>query len=1061
MASSDKPENVLSDTHEPIPSLIDSLLALRPQSGHEELGWDDFRPRPNNMPPGDDSSDSGSLDSLILSTPVKGSPATKKAIRKKKGQAKAQLTKKSIREQRAAEADATAKRAQEQERERIEEEMLREQEDEERRMAKEQEAWQHAIVERQRELKALANNFTSALTLGDFLSWVFPGEATEVSELESVKEDLGGVGADWRWTQFFRGGNLQHLLNFWSSSQSPPTARKLVDEFAVQRVMDMVRMEAKAVTESKLLWSQRATVNEDFVLGFNYEGVHKRLTEELAPISMRLVRQIATSKRQEKDGITAQRAERKLYGCSNDLTSAHCEPHTATNSNGESSAPTEQGTLLADSNLTQPPLAPVTENNLQAPALKPQPTSGTNDEASGLIRKLSQFCRLAARRVARTLLYLTLYDNVNISDKVAEQVMGRKDTQINGTCATIVELHNASPDSLLSSSVDEAFTTAKPLAFGDIAFTEAERKLWDRLVLNTFLRIATTYGGPGFERFQREVEIDTPVSDSKIALHKTEIYPLPAFEIDESSITGNIEVLEAISEELKLDTTSPDFMRHVRLFAGDQLSISRLRSIAKYRAGHEGGFQSFRWPITIPGLFHLKMAATQGVLETFFGKPNSSHRNPGSLHHHNLVLDRKPIVLTSLPPFRTTRDLIFHSLYARVLHCILLVSDQHTLKDLGHNLESYAALKTFGIEALGQYASTSKVAEMRNQRNASKLNASTQPGGDMVLESGILFLRDALALRALTDVVKSGDSGLVLLALKNLAFAFRANGRTKKLVLDNWLVNTTGRGNAWVELDLLQEHLNFWIKVVYKAHGSNASWEWLATISPCIDILRKLATQMHLTLGTRQGSRHQTPGIARDLHVLMEDLAVRKVYVYEAGREFDEDDPPPKDVITEGAIALINGGDSSPLAQYNAAFNTLRKRMAVPVIVGSSIPSRSEGTRAAQAATAGAELANVLPGGDGQNELDGSSGVRVVRDTGESGSEASGEAESASEGESDCSDPEEDSILGEETLVEMAGDLDVPDRELALEGVGDVALEMDAEEAWEDDGDENDDFFDV
>lgn len=31
--------------------------------------------------------------------------------------------------------------------------------------------------------------------------------------------------------------------------------------------------------------------------------------------------------------------------------------------------------------------------------------------------------------------------------------------------------------------------------------------------------------------------------------------------------------------------------------------------------------------------------------------------------------------------------------------------------------------------------------------------------------------------------------------------------------MKNWLVNPTGKPNSWVPVDLLQEHMNFWIKV--------------------------------------------------------------------------------------------------------------------------------------------------------------------------------------------------------------------------------------------------------
>lgn len=246
-------------------------------------------------------------------------------------------------------------------------------------------------------------------------------------------------------------------------------------------------------------------------------------------------------------------------------------------------------------------------------------------------------------------------------------------------------------------------------------------------------------------------------------------------EIDESSITGNAEVIDTILKELELEISSPEFLERVRLFAGDQLSIARIRSIIKHRAGHEGGYASYDWIVPIPGLFHLKMAATQGVLETFFGQPNTGARNPGSLWYHNTVLDRKPISLSSLPPFRTTRDLIFHSLYARVLHCFLTVIG-------GTNLDDFSAIRTFkelqeaGKKVFEEYANSERATTLRQERAE---NPNNPKAGDMVLENAILFLRDALILRELTDAIKVGDSQRIVLSIRMMALSFRGNGRTK------------------------------------------------------------------------------------------------------------------------------------------------------------------------------------------------------------------------------------------------------------------------------------------
>lgn len=50
----------------------------------------------------------------------------------------------------------------------------------------------------------------------------------------------------------------------------------------------------------------------------------------------------------------------------------------------------------------------------------------------------------------------------------------------------------------------------------------------------------------------------------------------------------------------------------------------------------------------------------------------------------------------------------------------------------------------------------------------------------MVHENALLFMRDALISREFTDaLVKSGDSGRVVLVLKMWALSFHGNGRTK------------------------------------------------------------------------------------------------------------------------------------------------------------------------------------------------------------------------------------------------------------------------------------------
>ena len=176
-------------------------------------------------------------------------------------------------------------------------------------------------------------------------------------------------------------------------------------------------------------------------------------------------------------------------------------------------------------------------------------------------------------------------------------------------------------------------------------------------------------------------------------------------------------------------------------------------------------------------------------------KPDTGTQNPGSLWYHNTHLDRLPIVLTSLPPFRICRDLIFVSLYARVLHCLLRVSGCEKLEDYVETA-TWDSLRADAAAIYDQYATASVAAQLCEER-AQELEQRTKneagqndegddnererplTTGDMLFENGVYFLRDALLSREFSDAIKFGDSGRVVLVLKLWALAFRGNGRTK------------------------------------------------------------------------------------------------------------------------------------------------------------------------------------------------------------------------------------------------------------------------------------------
>ncbi|TEB28338.1 hypothetical protein FA13DRAFT_1794076 [Coprinellus micaceus] len=145
--------------------------------------------------------------------------------------------------------------------------------------------------------------------------------------------------------------------------------------------------------------------------------------------------------------------------------------------------------------------------------------------------------------------------------------------------------------------------------------------------------------------------------------------------------------------------------------------------------------------------------------------------------------------------------------------------------------------------------------------------------------------------------------------------AFKRKVWPKKIadiVLQNWLLNPTNKDNAFVEADLVQEHMNYWIKVFYKAHGPNTTWDWLEMISPCVYALRHLANAMKKVLGTDLGTRHAPVDLTIDIKVLMHSLKDHQVYEKVSGRILDKDDKPIPASSTPSTSNATEAVSSSP-----------------------------------------------------------------------------------------------------------------------------------------------------
>ncbi|KAJ4472426.1 hypothetical protein C8R41DRAFT_701928, partial [Lentinula lateritia] len=164
---------------------------------------------------------------------------------------------------------------------------------------------------------------------------------------------------------------------------------------------------------------------------------------------------------------------------------------------------------------------------------------------------------------------------------------------------------------------------------------------------------------------------------------------------------------------------------------------------------------------------------------------------------------------------------------------------------------------------------------------------------DTTIENAILFNHDGLFYIELVHAVRTGDIGRVVNVLKMWMIMMRTKKtmpkyadaifktlgcvttypeKLRKFFLHNWLVNVTGQPNCFKEVDLLQEHQNFWAKVFQ--HAFNIS-----------------------SLGTK----HTIPDMTQDINILATALEENKIQVYVMNRPSNEFIDPVRDLLGEGA----------------------------------------------------------------------------------------------------------------------------------------------------------------
>ncbi|KAG8740874.1 hypothetical protein FRC12_015852 [Ceratobasidium sp. 428] len=559
---------------------------------------------------------------------------------------------------------------------------------------------------------------------------------------------------------------------------------------------------------------------------------------------------------------------------------------------------------------------------------------------SVLLESLSSLNRSCTERFQEVASYcrsMFVWDNVNFDKVPAEQRIKNSGSFASGTAATLIELHP--PPGCGPEAIDEALDLDKYLSsvekaadlkIDDVTPTEEDMKnLRNEFVFET-INVLVEHAGELFKPFKNTNLKHRPLIRPLLPLRTTKAYPLPTLHVDQSSASGNSTIIEELRRITQIDK-SELFKHRLSIATGDLLTILRILSLRDVRTLYmrtpvhiKNRHQNLSYLVPFSSLFHIRIAAVTGIIQTHFGKPNARPVDgPASLWRHNEVLKRKNIPISQSLKYRTVQDLTFHSLYARLFDVVRITSGCDSLQQFGEQLARLS--HDNGWERLTSVVSTA----------ITRFTTPETAEDDDVLRNSILFIRDALLFRCFATSIKCGNMAMVELILKIWAISFRGAGRTqyagellrlrhnlvhawpkplRELILSNMLVNMTGKENGWKETDLLQEHLNYWIKAVYKARGPNATWKWLSEISTCILALRELATQVNTSLAPRNSSRHTTPNLQADLDALVKSLVESKIHESDPARHLEKGFQA-KDAWALGLQSLV--AHNSPIHKFN------------------------------------------------------------------------------------------------------------------------------------------------
>ncbi|KAH9949025.1 hypothetical protein B0H21DRAFT_804739, partial [Amylocystis lapponica] len=245
------------------------------------------------------------------------------------------------------------------------------------------------------------------------------------------------------------------------------------------------------------------------------------------------------------------------------------------------------------------------------------------------INTISRAAKDALLADIHTLPWFGVHDNLNIAFRVQEQRLSNQGHFDSGTAGTIIVIKDPSAAFPDNRALQAQIATggANPITYHDVLELEAAASVRIRQrAVHHILRIlldTPEFDLDSYKYLDSELlKPPPPVSQLPTGRqHATCQYMLNTVHIEEASYEGNDRVFQEWWRQLKLDSREEQKktgLERTIIWAGDQLTVSRIRGLQKFRCEDRNSFERLAHLVKQFGWFHAQIALEHSLHSQFY-----------------------------------------------------------------------------------------------------------------------------------------------------------------------------------------------------------------------------------------------------------------------------------------------------------------------------------------------------------------------------------------------------------------------------------------------------------